>query len=113
MTPHMYLDKNEDIEKFLGGNLPHMHQDGTTQYVTFRLADSLPATKIEELNDSIEQFKKANPEPWDQETHIDYWKMIGPKSERLLHNGHGSCLLRFPEVRKILILSLIMRVLDT
>ena len=99
----MYLDKNETIEQFLGGNLPHMHQDGTTQYVTFRLADSLPAIKIEELNDLIEQFKKANPEPWSQETHIDYWKMIGPKSERLLDNGHGVCRLRFPEGRKILI----------
>ncbi|MDE5794040.1 MAG: transposase [Muribaculaceae bacterium] len=99
----MYLDKYKDIEQCYGGNLPHMHQDGTTQYVTFRLADSLPATKIQELNDLISQFKKANPEPWDQETQIDYWKMIGPKSERLLHNGYGNCLLRFPEVRKILI----------
>lgn len=99
----MFLDKNEKIEQYFGGNLPHMHQDGTTQYVTFRLADSLPEIKIQELNNLIAQFKEANPEPWNHETQIDYWKMIGPKSERLLHNGHGNCLLRFPEVRKILI----------
>ncbi|MDE5814105.1 MAG: transposase [Muribaculaceae bacterium] len=99
----MFLDKNEEIEKKFGGNLPHMHQDGKMQYVTFRLADSLPASKQCELNKLVDSFKREHPEPWNHDIQIEYWKIIGPQAERLLHNGYGSCLLRFPEVRKVLI----------
>jgi putative transposase len=30
-------------------HLPHWRQDGATYFVTFRLADSLPQTKLDEL----------------------------------------------------------------
>ena len=31
-------------------NLPHWRQDGATYFVTYRLADSLPQCKVDELS---------------------------------------------------------------
>ncbi len=99
----MFFDKNEDVDIYLGGNLPHMHQDGKIQYVTFRLADSLPLSKTQELNAMIARFKEKHPEPWDYHVKLEYWKTISPHTEKLLHNGFGSLVLKSPQVRQILI----------
>ncbi len=99
----MFFDRNEDVEFHFKGNLPHMHQDETLQFVTFRLADSLPQSVCGELHEKRELFLKKYPKPWDAQTKILYWKEIGPMENRLLDNGYGSCLLRYSDCRKILI----------
>ena len=99
----MFLDRNKEIEVYCKGHLPHMHQDETMQYVTFRLADSLPRTVCREIYQRLEIFKKIHPMPWDAETKLLYWKEIGPMQERLLDNGYGACWLKYPECRQFLI----------
>lgn len=99
----MFLDLGAEIEKKLGGNLPHWHQVEKIQYVTFRLADSLPRTYEETLQAEIAGFKKLNPKPWDAETQRRYWNIIGPREEQLLHSGYGSCILQHPEIRQPLV----------
>jgi len=61
-------------------NLPHWHQPGATYFVTFRLADSLPA----EVRERLEEMRRLN----DSEAFA--W------IERHLDAGHGSCLLQNP-----------------
>ena len=99
----MYFDRNEDVEFHFKGNLPHMHQDGTMQSVTFRMADSLPQSVCRELHEKRDRFTHDHPHPWDAQTKLEYWKVIGPMQHRLMDRGYGSCLLRYPEYRKILI----------
>lgn len=96
-----YLEKDKEIIITQGDKLPHWHQSGKIQFVTFRLADSLPQTKVAELSSIIESFKSHHPLPWDEATTIEYHKVISPQFERLLDNGYGSCLLRSPDVRKL------------
>ena len=99
----MFLDRNKEIEVYSKGNLPHMHQAETMQYITFRLADSLPRTVCGEIYDRMEHFKKNHPLPWDADTKLQYWKEVGPMQQRLLDNGYGACWLKYPENRKFLI----------
>jgi putative transposase len=42
------LRENLDLKVYMR-HLPHWRQDGATYYVTFRLADSLPQSKLDEL----------------------------------------------------------------
>lgn len=99
----MYLDKNKAIDISFLGNLPHMHQNETLQYVTFRLADSLPKSRCQDLYDRAKLFKKAHPEPWNRTIRMLYWKEFGPEQQRYLDKGYGECWLKFPECRQILI----------
>ncbi len=64
--------------------MPHWYQEGTIQFVTFRLADSLPKT-FEHRDVRRYGDKKCTPD--------DNW----------MDKGVGSCLLKNREVRKILI----------
>lgn len=99
----MFVDFHDDIEMHRGGDLPHWEQDGKIQYVTFRLGDSLPQSRIADLKEAIENFKNRNPEPWDEATKQKYWRIIGPVEERLLDQGYGSCVLKYPHLRQFLI----------
>lgn len=85
------------------GYLPHWHQQGKIQFVTFRLADSLPQERILFLKEEIARFNAANPKPWNQETIERFRNLIGPIEEKLLHQGYGSCPLRHAEIRDILV----------
>lgn len=97
-----YFDKNEEIDIHDSRDLPHWHQDGKIQFVTFRLADSLPQSKIADIKRIQIDFVMTHPRPWSDETTNAYWKLIGPIENRLLDNGYGSCILKNPDVRDIL-----------
>ena len=92
---------NEDMSISFKDNLPHADQKGKYQYITFRLADSLPSSKCQELKTITDEFLAQNPRPWNRETIIQYWQRIGPMESRLLDKGFGACLLRKPEIRNI------------
>ena len=97
-----YLEKDKEITISKGDKLPHWHQDGKIQYVTFRLADSLPQAKIAELKNIIESFKTNHPQPWDADTTAEYHKVKSPLYEKLLDNGYGKCILKNPAIRTII-----------
>ena len=96
-----FLDKHAPIDVTHGSYLPHWEQDGNYQFVTFRLADSLPQDRIRELKAMSDNFLKQHPKPWNRDTEISYWRIIGPIEQRLLDAGMGSCLLRSPDVRAV------------
>ena len=74
---------------FYRRRLPHFTGDGLLQFVTFRLADSVPLKLIEKW--------KALVDLTDPETAVNYRKKI----ERFLDRGYGACVLRQREISKM------------
>ena len=101
MEDDWFFDKDGEVEVSVGGNLPHWHQEGKLQFVTFHLADSLPQSVIEEKKRLKASFLELNPEPWSPSVARRYSYLIGERTERLLDGEHGSCVLRQKEVRDV------------
>lgn len=74
------------------GNLPHYDIADAYQSITYRLADSLPKTKLDQLADEL---KNVIP---------DFMKTERRKKiEKWLDAGFGSCALRNPDYAKLVI----------
>src|SRR5262245_47946577 len=66
------------------GYIPHFDSPGEVQMITYRLADALPADVVrEDLEDHDSARRK--------------------RLERYLDAGHGSCLLRRPEIASLVV----------
>ena len=83
------------------GKLPHLKREGATYFVTFRLADSLPAHEVARLKHErqvvLEQASAAkSPLTWHEEEQLLAWYC--DKVEALLDAGHGVCWLSKPEI---------------
>ena len=86
-----------------GGSLPHWNQTRKIQFITIRLADSLPQDRIAEIRSIKDEFLRQHPEqPWSNETIRHYHTLVGIAEEKLMDNGYGSCILRLPQVRNVL-----------
>jgi Rad3-related DNA helicase/REP element-mobilizing transposase RayT len=79
-----------------GRNLPHWRQDGTTYFVTFRLADSVPAARIKQFLVEREEWLTLHPEPRLETEEREYHEKFGNRFENWLDAGAGSCVLRQP-----------------
>ncbi|MEO6969458.1 MAG: carbamoyl-phosphate synthase large subunit [Chthoniobacterales bacterium] len=78
-------------------NLPHFEQPGATYFVTFRLADSVPQTLLQEWREERQDWLKHHPHPWDWKTEQEHQKRFVEQREDWLDRGHGSSLLRRAE----------------
>src|SRR5688572_4520149 len=83
------------------GKLPHLKRDGAIYFVTFRLADSLPAHEVARLKDErtaiLEQARAAKrPLTWHEEQELLAWYC--DKVEALLDAGSGACWMSKTEV---------------
>lgn len=83
-------------------NLPHWNQKGKFCFVTWRLADSLPQEKLRAWVSERDTWLREHPQPWDTKTKKTYRTMFTERFENWLDAGYGSCLLRDPEVARIL-----------
>ncbi len=82
-------------------NLPHWQQTGKTYFVTFRLADSIPMTKLSQLEDERQAWLKWNPEPWTAEQRQTYYERFSAKIEEWLDAGSGSCVFKDERAAKV------------
>ena len=73
---------------------PHWQQYGATYFVTFRLADSIPALVLGQWQDEREAWLRAHPKPWSLDAEIEYHRRFSAALERWLDEGHGSCVFR-------------------
>src|SRR6266545_8217448 len=83
------------------GTLPHLKKEGAVYFVTFRLADSLPAHEVARLKHErkviLEQACAAkSPLTWHEEEQLLAWYC--DKVEALLDAGHGACCLSEPGI---------------
>jgi len=82
-------------------NLPHWRQDDVTYFVTFRLADSLPAERLHQWREDRDRWMEANPKPWTSEQDREYFERFSRKIEYWLDQGAGRCLLSIREVKEL------------
>ena len=96
-----FLDPSRDILKH-GEELPHWQQGNAMQFVTFRLADSMPAHKLRIWRDERTAWVAMNPKPWNEEREKEYQRRFIWHLEGLLDEGAGECLLKIPANRACL-----------
>ena len=82
-------------------HLPHWQLDGGFYYVTWRLADALPQSKLQAWMDEKRQWLKEHPPPWTRETYVDYKQRFPTRIDAWLDAGYGSCVLRTPGCRRL------------
>ncbi len=82
-------------------NLPHWEQPGATYFVTFRLADAIPAEVQEQWRDEFKAWMKHHPEPWDAKSAFEHHRRFVQAREEWLDHGSGSCLLRDPAAAEL------------
>ena len=95
-----YFHPGEEIEKW-GQKLPHWSQPGASYFITYRLADSLPNAKLEEWKKERNAWIKEHPEPWDTDTEGEYHREFTDRLDAWLDSGQGSCILKNPDVARI------------
>jgi REP element-mobilizing transposase RayT len=86
------------------GKLPHIKRVGATYFVTFRLADSLPAAAITRLKQEREHLLQhalaaKRPLTWAEEQQLYQW--YAAQVDAQFDQGHGSCWLHRPEIAKL------------
>jgi leucyl-tRNA synthetase/REP element-mobilizing transposase RayT len=74
-------------------NLPHWQQDGHTYFITYRLADSLPAEKLAGFRKEKDAWLAEHPEPRSPESEREYFERFGNTIEQWLDAGSGSKVL--------------------
>ena len=80
------------------GYLPHVKAAGSTYFVTFRLADSLPRHVIAKLKSTADAGKNAHDENARSAAAREYFREF----ERALDSAIGACWLRRPEIAALI-----------
>jgi len=92
--PHFQpLDWSKPILKHRR-RLPHWTQGGATYFITFRLADSLPQAKLDELEHLRAQWEHHHPEPRSDEDWQQFYRENMQRVDDWLDAGSGECWLR-------------------
>src|SRR5262249_11946688 len=99
------LDQHVDPQRSRR-NLPQGEQQGATYFVTFRLADAVPAPLAAQWREELGTWRQFHPEPWDAETVAEYRRRFLQTREDWLDQGHGSCVLREPKFAQVVAESL-------
>ena len=98
----VFFDPNKHID-MRRSNLPHWQQDNCLYFVTFRLADSIPLTKLRTWNFQHRSWLSRNPKPWSSNQAKEYLNHFKHKVEHWLDQSHGTCLLKNKELKKTLV----------
>ncbi len=98
----VFFNPNDEIE-IMQGNLPHWHQKEVFYHVTFRLKDSIPKEKVEELKNDRENWdeKRKGKDGFTTEEWKEYNRLFSVRVEEWLNAGYGSCLLKIKENAEI------------
>jgi REP element-mobilizing transposase RayT len=89
--------------KVYNQSLPHWRQDGATCFVTFRLHDSLPQSKLRELRLFRSEWELQHPPPRSNSRADELAREVMQRVERWLDQGMGSCLLGRPELAEFVV----------
>ena len=90
------LRDDQDVTIYVR-HLPHWRQRGATYFVTCRLGDSLPQSKLRELAAWRTEWERQHRPPHSDRTWQELSREAMRRVERWLDQGMGSCLLRHPD----------------
>ena len=77
-------------------HMPHWRQEGATYFVTFRLDDSLPQAKLQELAAWRMEWERRHPRPQSEANWQELSREVMRSVEVWLDQGIGNCVLRDP-----------------
>jgi type I site-specific restriction-modification system R (restriction) subunit len=99
------FDPYEEV-KVSYDNLPHWRQEGKLQFVTWRLADSLPKEVLEQLRQERDAWTKRYgdtlPKDLPKAARKEYYRLFRERVQKWLDAGKGSCVLKQPKVKQIM-----------
>ena len=88
-------------------NLPHWSQEGKLYFVTWRLADSLPKEALAQIESDrriwLHQHGDIPLSAMKPMVKREWYRLFHHRVQKWLDAGHGSCVLRQPEVLRIMI----------
>ena len=93
------LNPDEPITLYVR-HLPHWQQDGATYFVTFRLKDSLPQSRLRQLRALKREWEERNPPPRSHQALEEISRETMRRVERWLDQGMGSCALKPPDASR-------------
>ena len=79
--------------------LPHWEQPGAPFFVTFRLADSIPAERLRELEWERRAWQELHPPPLSVEAEAESHRRFSTRVDQWMDEGFGRCVLRDPALR--------------
>lgn len=94
-NPRSFFNPNAKIH-ITKNNLPHWQQDEVWTFVTWRLGDSLPQTKLDQWKQERAIWLSKNPEPWNEIIEAEYHSHFSQQIDDWLDQGSGSCVLKDP-----------------
>jgi putative transposase len=100
MVLPLFLDPQTPVRE-TESRLPHWQQDQRTFFVTFRMADALPAFLLRDFENERLKWLRVHPKPWTIEVEREYHERFTVLVDRWLDDGQGECLLRDPGAAKI------------
>ena len=95
-----FLNESGEILKH-GCKLPQWQQGEVMQFVTFRLSDAMPKSKLRLWKEEVAIWQANHPKPWTPDQEKEYHQRFTRKLEDWLDEGAGSCLLSNFDHRKI------------
>ena len=101
-----YFDPRQPTAN-LHGNLPHWRQEHVTYFVTFRLADSIPAATLELWKRERDDWLARNPQPHSPSQKREYEQQFVNRFHKWLDAGNGECVLGSPDVRQVVTQALV------
>ena len=91
----MFYNPELPVRKHLN-HLPHWQQDSAWVFITWRLADSVPAGLLETWRSDRDDWIKHHPKPWDAETENEFHRLFSARLEVWMDQGMGACVLKDP-----------------
>ncbi len=88
-------------------NLPHWRQEGKLYFITWRLGDSLPREKREQLQQDREHWQRLHGakalKDLTKEQRKTYYDLFNQRVQQWLDAGSGSCVMKLEGPRRIMI----------
>jgi REP element-mobilizing transposase RayT len=92
----MFFNPERPVRTHLN-HLPHWQQDSALVFLTWRLADSVPAGLMGKWRGERDEWLAVHPKPWDEFTESEYHSRFSAQLEQWMDQGTGGCVLRDPE----------------
>lgn len=96
-----FLHPDREIAKH-GSKLPNWQQDEAMQFVTFRLADSIPQTKARKWKEERAKWLSLHPKPWTPAKEREYHQRFTKDFENWLDEGSGACIFNHSSNRVLM-----------
>jgi len=96
-----FFEKLEEV-KITERNIPHWQQDAKYYFVTWRLADSLPAELLKNWKLESEAWLASRKQPLSAADEEEYHLLFSDRIDKTLDAGTGSCILNNPSIAGIM-----------